>query len=94
MPVIRCCLDDLVLDVGHNSAELSHDILHGLGEIDHEVDVDGVVPPLGDELDSVGDGRSRRQDQLFSCTSNRRPFYHKVNLLLKLIILVLAITHL
>ena len=75
MPVIRCCFDNLVLDVSHNSGELILDRLHGLGEIDHEVDVDGVDPPLGDELDLVGDGWSRGQDHLLTCSPIRRPFH-------------------
>ena len=55
MPVIRCCFDDLVPDVGDNSAEPVLDFLHGLGVVDHEVDVDGVDPPLGNELNPVRD---------------------------------------
>ena len=57
MPVVRCCLDNLVPDVGHNCAEPILDLLHGLGVVDHEVDVDGVHPPLGDELNPIRDGR-------------------------------------
>ena len=75
MPVVRCCLDNLVLDAGHDIGEPILDRLHGLGEIDHEVDVDGVDPPLGDELNPVGHGRSRRQHHLLTWRPSCRPFH-------------------
>ena len=74
MPVIRCCFDNLVPDVGHNCAEPILDLLHGLGVVDHEVDVDGVHPPLGDELNPVRDGRPRRQRHLMASTCVCGPF--------------------
>ena len=52
-----------------------HDILHGVGQVNHEVDVDGVDPPLGDELNPVGDGRPRQQPDLLASSPTRRPFH-------------------
>ena len=74
-PVIRCCFDNLVLDVGHNGGYMIHDILHGVGQVNHEVDVDGVDPPLGDELNPVGDGRPRQQPDLLASSPTRWPFH-------------------
>ena len=56
-PVICCRFDNLVLDPSDDGGEVFLDLLHGLGQVDHEVDVHGVFPPLGDELDPVFDRR-------------------------------------